>query len=111
VYVERGSSVLDLVRDIPGIKTHVSQGAFYFFPDVTAFFRKSAHGQTINSADDLCLYLLSVANVSLVTGGAFGAPNCVRLSYAASEEDLIEARSEEHTSELQSRENLVCRLL
>ncbi|GAA0880309.1 pyridoxal phosphate-dependent aminotransferase [Algoriphagus jejuensis] len=90
-YFKRRALVLDLLRDIPGIKTHVPQGAFYFFPDVTAFFGKSAHGQTVNTADDLCLYLLSVANVSLVTGGAFGAPNCVRLSYAASEEDLVEA--------------------
>ncbi|WP_026967727.1 pyridoxal phosphate-dependent aminotransferase [Algoriphagus terrigena] len=90
-YFKRRALVLDLLRDIPGIKTHVPQGAFYFFPDVTAFFGKSAHGQTVNNADDLCLYLLSVANVSLVTGGAFGAPNCVRLSYAASEEDLVEA--------------------
>lgn len=90
-YFKRRALVLDLLRDIPGIKTHVPQGAFYFFPDVTAFFGKSAHGQTVHTADDLCLYLLSVANVSLVTGGAFGAPNCVRLSYAASEEDLVEA--------------------
>jgi len=90
-YFKRRALVLDLLRDIPGIKTHVPQGAFYFFPDVTAFFGKSAHGQAVNNADDLCLYLLSVANVSLVTGGAFGAPNCVRLSYAASEEDLVEA--------------------
>lgn len=90
-YFKRRALVLDLLRDIPGIKTHVPQGAFYFFPDVTAFFGKSAHGQTVSNADDLCLYLLSIANVSLVTGGAFGAPNCVRLSYAASEEDLVEA--------------------
>ena len=90
-YFKRRGLVLDLLRDIPGIKTHVPQGAFYFFPDVTAFFGKSAHGQTVNNADDLCLYLLSIANVSLVTGGAFGAPNCLRLSYAASEEDLVEA--------------------
>ena len=90
-YFKRRALVLEMLRDIPGIKTHVPQGAFYFFPDVTAFFGKSAHGQTIHTADDLCLYLLSVANVSLVTGGAFGAPNCVRLSYAASEEDLVEA--------------------
>jgi len=90
-YFKRRALVLELLRDIPGIKTHVPQGAFYFFPDVTAFFGKSAHGQTVNNADDLCIYLLSVANVSLVTGGAFGAPNCVRLSYAASEEDLVEA--------------------
>ncbi|MBN7811788.1 pyridoxal phosphate-dependent aminotransferase [Algoriphagus sp. H41] len=90
-YFKRRALVLDLLRDIPGIKTHVPEGAFYFFPDVTAFFGKSAHGQTVNNADDLCLYLLSVANVSLVTGAAFGAPNCVRLSYAASEEELVEA--------------------
>ena len=58
---------------------------------MTAFFGKSAHGKTIKDADDLCLYLLEVANVSLVTGAAFGAPSCVRLSYAASEEELKEA--------------------
>ncbi len=90
-YLSRRDLVLGLLRDIPGIKTHVPEGAFYFFPDVTAFFGKSAHGYTIANADDLCLYLLAIANVSLVTGGAFGAPSCVRLSYAASEEDLVEA--------------------
>ncbi|GMQ27346.1 pyridoxal phosphate-dependent aminotransferase [Algoriphagus sp. oki45] len=90
-YLKRRDLVLGLLRDIPGIKTHVPEGAFYFFPDVTAFFGKSAHGHTVNNADDLCLYLLAVANVSLVTGAAFGAPNCVRISYAASEEELVEA--------------------
>ncbi|MDF2156954.1 pyridoxal phosphate-dependent aminotransferase [Algoriphagus sp. CAU 1675] len=90
-YFKRRQIVLDLLQEIPGIKTHVPEGAFYFFPDVTAFFGKSAHGHTVKNADDLCLYLLDVAHVSLVTGSAFGAPNCVRLSYAASEEDLKEA--------------------
>ncbi|GAB2482205.1 pyridoxal phosphate-dependent aminotransferase [Algoriphagus taiwanensis] len=90
-YLKRRDLVLGLLRDIPGIKTHVPEGAFYFFPDVTAFFGKSAYGHTVNNADDLCLYLLAVANVSLVTGAAFGAPNCVRISYAASEEELVEA--------------------
>ncbi|MEN2284285.1 pyridoxal phosphate-dependent aminotransferase [Algoriphagus sp. SE2] len=90
-YFKRRELVMGLLKEIPGIKTHVPEGAFYFFPDVTAFFGKSAHGHTINNADDLCLYLLEVANVSLVTGAAFGAPSCVRLSYAASEEDLKEA--------------------
>ena len=90
-YFRRRALVLDLLQDIPGIKTHVPEGAFYFFPDVTAFFGKSAQGKTINNADDLCIYLLEIANVSLVTGAAFGAPNCVRLSYAASDEQLIEA--------------------
>ncbi|MBC6367280.1 pyridoxal phosphate-dependent aminotransferase [Algoriphagus sp. AK58] len=90
-YLKRRDLVLGLLRDIPGIKTHVPEGAFYFFPDVTAFFGKSAHGHSVANADDLCLYLLAVANVSLVTGSAFGAPNCVRISYAASEAELIEA--------------------
>jgi aspartate aminotransferase len=90
-YLRRRTLVLDLLQDIPGIKTHVPEGAFYFFPDVTAFFGKSAHGHTVKDADDLCLYLLDIANVSLVTGGAFGAPNCIRLSYAAADEELVEA--------------------
>ncbi|OOG70104.1 pyridoxal phosphate-dependent aminotransferase [Algoriphagus sp. A40] len=90
-YLKRRDLVLGLLRDIPGIKTHVPEGAFYFFPVVTAFFGKSAHGYEVKNADDLCLYLLAIANVSLVTGGAFGAPSCVRISYAASEEELIEA--------------------
>lgn len=90
-YLRRRTLVLGLLQDIPGIKTHVPEGAFYFFPDVTAFFGKSAHGQTVDNADDLCIYLLEIANVSLVTGAAFGAPNCVRLSYAASDEQLVEA--------------------
>ena len=90
-YLRRRTLVLELLQDIPGIKTHVPEGAFYFFPDVTAFFGKSAHGHTVKDADDLRLYLLDIANVSLVTGGAFGAPNCIRLSYAAADEELVEA--------------------
>lgn len=90
-YFNRRQIVLDLLKEIPGIKTHIPEGAFYFFPDVTAYFGKSAYGHSIKDADDLCLYLLDVAHVSLVTGGAFGAPNCVRLSYAASEDELKEA--------------------
>jgi len=92
-YLRRRGLVLDLLRDIPGIKTHVPEGAFYFFPDVSAFFGKSVNGKTIKSADDLCIYLLEEAHVSLVTGSAFGAPNCVRLSYAAADEQLREALS------------------
>lgn len=90
-YLKRRDLVLGLLRDIPGIKTHVPEGAFYFFPDVSAFFGKSVDGFQIKDADDFCLYLLEKANVSLVTGAAFGAPNCVRISYAASEEELKEA--------------------
>lgn len=90
-YLKRRDLVLELLRDIPGIKTHVPEGAFYFFPDVSAFFGKSAGDQKIETADDFCLYVLKEANVSLVTGAAFGAPNSVRLSYAASEAELKEA--------------------
>lgn len=90
-YLRRRDLVLELLRDIPGIKTHVPEGAFYFFPDVTAFFGKKAGDFTLKDADDFCLYILEQANVSLVTGAAFGAPNCIRLSYAASDEELKEA--------------------
>lgn len=90
-YLKRRDLVLDLLKDIPGIKTHVPEGAFYFFPDISDFFGKSADGQEINSSDDFCLYILKEAYVSLVTGAAFGAPNSIRLSYAASEDELKEA--------------------
>ncbi len=91
-YLKRRDLVLALLRDIPGIKTHVPEGAFYFFPDISAFFGKSTpENKTIESAGDFCLYLLNEAHVSLVTGAAFGAPNSVRLSYAASESELKEA--------------------
>jgi aspartate aminotransferase len=90
-YLRRRDLVLGLIQDIPGIKTHIPEGAFYFFPDVSEFFGKSAEGHTIKTADDFCLYILEKANVSLVTGEAFGAPNCIRLSYAASDEELVEA--------------------
>jgi len=90
-YLKRRDLVLELLRDIPGIKTHVPEGAFYFFPDVTAYFGKTDGDMTIQTADDFCLYILKEAHVSLVTGEAFGAPNCVRLSYAASEDELKEA--------------------
>jgi len=90
-YLKRRDLVLDLIRDIPGLETHVPEGAFYFFPKVTSYFGKSFGGHQINNADDLCIYLLEQANVSLVTGAAFGAPECVRLSYAASEDELREA--------------------
>ncbi len=90
-YFRRRELVMGLLKEIPGIKTHVPEGAFYFFPDVTAFFGKSANGHSVKDADDLCLYLLDIAHVSLVTGAAFGAPSCIRLSYAASDEELVEA--------------------
>ena len=90
-YRRRRDLVLDLLNEIPGIKTYVPNGAFYIFPDVSAYFGKSDGEQTINNSDDFCMYILNKAQVSLVTGDAFGDPNCVRLSFAASEEQLREA--------------------
>ena len=90
-YESRRSIVAHLLSEIPGVKANQPQGAFYFFPDVSAFFGKSDGDVTIGDASDLCLYILDKVHVSLVEGGAFGEPNCLRLSYAASEEDLREA--------------------
>lgn len=90
-YRKRREVVHQLLKDIPGVKANYPQGAFYFFPDVSYYFGKSDGTRTIQNGDDLCLYLLDKAHVSLVPGGAFGDPNCLRLSYAASEKDLREA--------------------
>ena len=90
-YRKRREIVYELLKQIPGIKSNYPQGAFYFFPDVSSFYGKSDGKKTIKNGDDLCLYLLEEAHVSLVPGGAFGDDNCVRLSYAASEKDLREA--------------------
>ena len=85
----RRDLVSGLLSDIPGIKTNNPDGAFYFFPDITSFFGKSDGKEIIMSADDLCMYLIYNAHVSVVTGKAFGDENCIRISYAASEEKLI----------------------
>ncbi|UXX78336.1 pyridoxal phosphate-dependent aminotransferase [Reichenbachiella carrageenanivorans] len=90
-YHKRRALVYDLLNDIPGVKTNMPQGAFYFFPDVSSYFGKSDGKTTIKDANELCLYLLSESHVSLVSGEDFGNANCVRLSYAASEENLKEA--------------------
>ncbi len=87
-YKSRRQLVYDLLREIPGFEVNMPEGAFYFFPDVSHYVGKSYNGTTINSVGDLCLFLLEDAHVSLVTGEAFGDPDCLRLSYAASEEDL-----------------------
>ncbi len=92
-YLRRRDLVMDLLKEIPGLRIPMPQGAFYFFPDVSAYFGKSDGTTTINNADDLCMYVLDEAHVALVTGAAFGAPNCVRISYAASEENLRAAIS------------------
>ena len=88
---ERRDIVLSMLEEIPGIKTNMPDGAFYIFPDITAFFGKTDGSITINNADDFCDYIMTNAHVGLVSGAAFGDPNCFRLSYAASEEQLREA--------------------
>ena len=75
---------MELVSEIPGWKCSEPDGAFYVFPDVSAYFGKTVSGQTIENADDLCMYLLNTAHVSTVTGRAFGSPDCIRLSFANS---------------------------
>jgi aspartate aminotransferase len=88
---ERRDLVLELLGEIEGFNLNVPEGAFYVFPDISAFFGKSLNGVTINNASDFSLYLLEHANVATVTGEAFGNPNCIRISYAASENELKEA--------------------
>lgn len=90
-FKSRRDMVLQLLGEIEGFKLNVPDGAFYIFPDISAFFDKTIQGKTINNANDFSMLLLEEANVASVTGGAFGAPDCIRLSYAASEEQLREA--------------------
>jgi len=90
-FKNRRDLVVSLAAAIPGLKTTIPDGAFYLFPDVSSYFGKTLRGKLINNADDFSMYLLSEANVATVTGDAFGNPNCIRLSYATSEELLTEA--------------------
>jgi aspartate aminotransferase len=87
----RRDIVVSLLRDINGFKINVPKGAFYVFPDISAFFGKTIDGIKIENANDFSLFILEKANVATVTGDAFGAPNCIRMSYAASELQLREA--------------------
>lgn len=88
---ERRDILLKLLGEINGFNLNVPEGAFYVFPDISSFFGKTLNGTTINNASDFALYLLENANVATVTGEAFGNPNCIRISYAASEDELREA--------------------
>lgn len=101
-FKRRRDLILKLLTEIPEWKCNVPQGAFYVFPDVSACFGKQHSGGIIENANDLCLYLLNKTYVSLVPGEAFGDPNCLRLSFAAADELLIEAirRIKEALSEL-----------
>ena len=90
-FMKRRELVIGLLKKIPGVKTNFPKGAFYIFPDVSAFFGKSANGFGVNNSDDLAEYLLKQGLVATVSGAAFGDPNCIRISYAASEAQLTEA--------------------
>ncbi|MFS4455801.1 pyridoxal phosphate-dependent aminotransferase [Maribacter sp. 2304DJ31-5] len=90
-FKERRKLILGLLNDIEGFKCNEPEGAFYVYPDVTAFFGKTLNGTKINNASDFAMYLLENANVATVTGDAFGNGNCIRISYAASEKEIIEA--------------------
>lgn len=90
-FKKRRDLVLELLSEIEGFKLNIPEGAFYVFPDISYFFGKTLKGQKIETASDFSLFLLENAHVATVTGEAFGDDNCIRISYAASEEELREA--------------------
>ena len=89
-FTRRRKRVLELVKEIPGVKCAEPDGAFYIFPDISYYFGKRDGATTINNANDLCMYLLNTAHVSSVMGDAFGEPKCVRFSFANSMEKIEE---------------------
>lgn len=90
-FKNRRQLILDLISDIPGFKSNEPEGAFYVFPDISYYFGKTLKGKLIENASDFALFLLEEALVATVTGEAFGNKNCIRISYAASQEQIIEA--------------------
>lgn len=91
-FLKRRDIVYDLLKVIPGVKTNLPEGAFYFFPDISSFFgKKSEDGEIIKDSADMALYLLNVGHVATVGGDSFGNNDCIRFSYAASEDNLREA--------------------
>lgn len=91
-FARRRQLVYDLLIDIPGVKTNLPDGAFYFFPEISSFFgKKDADGNTIKNSSDLALYLLNVGHVATVGGDSFGNNNYIRISYAAADDKLVEA--------------------
>ena len=92
-FLKRRNMLVSLLKDIPGIKCNIPQGAFYVFPDISSYFGKSYANEIINNANDFCMYLLNFAHVACVAGDAFGNPECIRISYAASDKKLTDAVS------------------
>ncbi|GAA4819891.1 pyridoxal phosphate-dependent aminotransferase [Algivirga pacifica] len=104
-YQRRRGLVKERLDQIEGVKTNLPTGAFYIFPDISAYFGTSYKDYTINNSDDLAMYFLQEVHVSTVAGSAFGSPNCIRISFAASDEELREAcdRIEKALSLLEKR--------
>ena len=90
-FKRRKDLVVKLVREIPHLKVYDPDGAFYVFPQVNAYYGKSINGKKISNSSDLCLYLLEEAHIATVPGDAFGDDNCIRISFATSDEKLVEA--------------------
>ncbi len=90
-FEKRRNLIVELAKEIPGFEVNVPQGAFYLFPKCDSYFGKSYNDTTINSAADLAMFLLEVGHVACVGGGAFGAPDCIRMSYATSDDNIVEA--------------------
>ena len=90
-FKSRRTLIIDLISEINGFSLNKPKGAFYVFPDISYFFGKTLKGKKINNASDFAIYLLENAHVATVTGDAFGAPNNIRISYAASKENIIKA--------------------
>jgi aspartate aminotransferase len=90
-FERRRNLMVELATAIPGFKVNKPEGAFYLFPDCSAYFGKSYQGRKINHSADLSMYLLEEGHVAAVGGLAFGAPECIRFSYATSDEQLVEA--------------------
>jgi aspartate aminotransferase len=90
-FLSRRDFILEELNKIKGININQPQGAFYVFPDVSAFFNKSYGNFTVTNSDQLAMYILETAKVAVVTGSAFGSPNCIRISYASSMEKLKDA--------------------
>ncbi len=90
-FMQRRALIVGLLREIPGFKVNFPEGAFYTFPDISDYFGRSFNGVAIHNADDMSELLLTEAHVGTVSGSAFGADNCIRMSYAASEDDIKEA--------------------
>jgi aspartate aminotransferase len=90
-FERRRNLIVELAKDIPGFEVNTPQGAFYLFPKCDSYYGKSAGNHVINNADDLAMYLLEVGHVACVGGTSFGAPECIRMSYATSDENIVEA--------------------